>query len=266
MRDDALVKERDSLAVLSLDGCVLVRRLIAVAVLLVLSSLAVDLLAVHTDVDHGGSWAAPERQDPLSRAGEQRAPLAALGAAHRLLCLGREGNIPTFYSAVLLGLGALLALALARVSRPGSASEGRWWAGAGIVLGYLSVDEAVGIHEKWQLLARGPLAGLAPAHTPWVFPGAIAIVAVALTFAPFVTRLPADTRGLLIAAGAVYVTGCLGMETAGSAMRSAQATETTLIVLVTVEETLEMAGAIIAIAGLLRHISVHEHGLRVGIT
>jgi hypothetical protein len=120
-----------------------------------------------------------------------------------------------------------------------------------------SFDEGASIHE----LATQPLQRLFGQNLPgylhfaWVIPAAIIVIAILSFFMKFFFSLPRRTQILFIISVLVYICGALGME-----MISANYAEVNGIknivynVLVTLEETLEMTGMVIAIYALLDYI------------
>lgn len=141
--------------------------------------------------------------------------LAEIGLAHGLepsvgefFALSYEANLPTAYSSLLL---ATSALTLARV---GWARRVRQLAGArgffvlAVLMAYVSIDEAIELHES---LAR-LYAGRGLLYFGWVVPGAAIVLGLALLLLPWLVRLPPATRRAFLIAASIYVFGALGME------------------------------------------------------
>lgn len=162
--------------------------------------------------------------------------LGAPDATVELFSLSYERNVPTWAASSLLVLAsALLATCAARAGRDRAA----WWALAAI-FAFMSLDEAIEIHEH--------LGGLLPGHGvlffSWVIPGALIVAAIAVLFLGFLRRLdPIDRRRFTIA-GAVYVGGALLMELP-LGWWTERAGDDNLVygLLDWVEESLELAGA-----------------------
>ena len=71
-----------------------------------------------------------------------------------LFDLGTEGNVPTWFSTMQLGLVAL-ALAVAAIrNKDAGGAKGRWWMLV-LLFVYLSLDEATDLHGLWRKLAPG---------------------------------------------------------------------------------------------------------------
>lgn len=123
-----------------------------------------------------------------------------------IFSLSYEANVPTWYATVLLfSCGALLAT----IARAGSISHGRSWSALAAAFAYMSLDEAIQIHEYLAWLVP-PLEGLL--YFGWVIPGAILTLLAGLAFVPLLRSLEAPARWRFVLAGAIYVGGALGME------------------------------------------------------
>jgi hypothetical protein len=169
-----------------------------------------------------------------------------------------EANAPTWYSSMTLLLAAALLLAIARTVRERRDPDWRHWAALAAVFAALSLDEVAQIHE----LLIAPLRGRIGVddgwlYYPWVIPGAIFAIVVAASFARFLLRLTPVTRTLFIVAGAIYVAGTLGVETLTARLDFEYgAADPAYVVAATIEETLEMAGIIIFLHALVRHLRI----------
>ncbi len=164
-----------------------------------------------------------------------------------------EGTVPAYLSALLLlGCGFVLALiALDTGRRP----YHRHWVGLAVVFGLLSFDEATSWHETLIVPVRTVFgAGLSGwFYLAWVIPGGAFVAAFGLTYVGFLRHLPARYRRLFILAGALFVGGALGMELVGRRLAS-QGIHGMLYTLVySVEEGLEMTGALTFLYALLSY-------------
>lgn len=172
---------------------------------------------------------------------------------HLLLSLSSEANIPTWWSAMLLLTGASLAglgaLTVRRAGRPSTEATG--WTSVAAALTFLSLDEAVQVHERLALVA-----GFLPA-TPtyqWVVPGALLAV-VGLTGLVATSRaLPRPVRRGLALAIALYLGGAVGVEGVNGWVARTSGVGDLYRLSTALEESLEMAGCLIAVATLLAHL------------
>ncbi len=124
------------------------------------------------------------------------------------LGLSYEQNLPTWYSSSLL---LLCAIQLTLISHAASQQQAplrwRWWILSGVFY-YISLDEAVTIHEH--LSHFFDLGGVL--YFGWVIPAAIAVAVFGIFYLPFLGHLPKRTRWQFVLAGVTYVGGALGVE------------------------------------------------------
>ena len=143
----------------------------------------------------------------------------------------------------------------------------RYWFALSGTFAILSLDEAASFHEMlgwliWRLL---PTSGVF--YFAWVIPGGLFVIGFALVFSGFLRRLPAETRRNLLVAGAVYVSGALGMELVGGDYFSVdEVPDFTYAMMAIVGESLEMFGTILFLRGLLRHLEKHVGTFAVRLT
>jgi hypothetical protein len=162
------------------------------------------------------------------------------------LSLSYEHNVPTWLASALLLACALAAGAIAR----GAAAWRRHWWGVTAVFAYASLDETAGLHED--LGGNFELGGVL--YFDWVIPAAAILVVLAAVFLPFVRALPAVTRRRLVVAGAIYLGGAVAMELPlGWWVERAGPDSLGYGLIDWVEETLELAGASLAVIALVAH-------------
>lgn len=168
-----------------------------------------------------------------------------------LFSLSYEGNLPTWYSSALL---LACAVTLAAIAPGAPAREARYWSLLAAVFGYLSIDEAVGLHEQLNELVH--LGG--PLYFGWIVPAGAAVLLLGVAYLRFLRRLPPETRRRFILAGLLYVGGALVMEIPLGVWTEAHGDAGLGYSLIDfVEETLEMTGATLFLLALLRHAAHH---------
>ncbi|MFZ0280468.1 MAG: hypothetical protein WAL29_02365, partial [Bacteroidales bacterium] len=90
----------------------------------------------------------------------------------------------------------------------------------------------------------------------WVIPGIAIVIIVALFFLRFLFKLDTKTRINFLIAGTLYVGGAIGFELIGGRYVELHGQENlTYSTIATIEESLEMAGSIVFVRGLLIYIS-----------
>lgn len=167
-----------------------------------------------------------------------------------------EANAPTWFSSALLigaGIAALLVASRSRLQR--------WhWAAMGFIALFLSLDESAQVHELLSAALRSRLA--VEGGFSWTIVAIVGVLPVVLgaaLFYRFMRAIPAETRRGLIAAGIVYVTGVVGVDTVAALAHAESGGLVLVTALNTVEELLEMVGVIMLIHVLLTHL-LHRTG------
>ncbi len=125
-------------------------------------------------------------------------------AALSLWSLSYEGNMPSWYASVL----PLICAGLLAWIAAGEATDRPHWRALALGFVYISIDEAVGLHELLGELfdTEGVL------HFGWVIPAAAIVLTVGVTFLGFLRRLDPTTARRFIRAGGLYVTGAVLFE------------------------------------------------------
>ena len=179
----------------------------------------------------------------------------------------QENNVPTWFSTICLFLCALAVSVTALLEWRRRMPLSRYWFALSGTFAILSLDEAASFHEtlvqplRWLLHTGGVF------YFAWVIPGGLFAIGFALLFSDFLRRLPTETRRNFLVAGAVYVSGCLGMEMVGANHISVhQRPDFTFSMMTIVEESLEMFGTILFLRGLLRHLEKYVGTFAVRLT
>ncbi len=163
-----------------------------------------------------------------------------------MFSLSYEQNLPTWYAS---GLLLLCARALTEVASLEAATR-RGFGALACGFAYLSIDEAVEIHEH----AGSLYAGSGLLYFGWVVPAAAVLVLVLAISLPFLRRLPRPTRRAFVLAGIVYVGGAVGMELPLGVYTERYGSETFGYGLIDwVEESLELVGAAMFLVAIRRH-------------
>jgi len=177
-----------------------------------------------------------------------------------LLSLSGEGNFPTWYSSGLLASCGLVLLAISAGVRQAGGSFRRHWAFLGVVFIYMSLDEAVELHENLSKLAE--LHGVL--FFSWVVPAGAIVLGLGLCYLPFLKHLPAKSRWRFVLAGTIYVGGALLMELPLGYWAERAGSDNLVYALIDwVEETLEIFGATLFLVSLLGHLREHHGELRL---
>ena len=171
-----------------------------------------------------------------------------------LLNVDLEHNLPTWFSSYLLLAGGLLLAFIWRLEARGGNPYARHWGVLAAFLLAASIDEFVSLHERLiepfqELLGLGGIF-----YYGWFLPVLPLLVLLGAAYRRFFLHLAPSDRLRFSVAGTLYVSGAIGMELVGGRHAELYSTQNfAYAVITTVEETLEMAGAIALLYALLHH-------------
>lgn len=173
-----------------------------------------------------------------------------------LFNLNAEQNIPSFFSALILSLAAIILAAIYSLMR--KTPQGSYWLLLAIGFGFMAVDESTSLHERLAKPVRhliGSDQSLGVFHFAWVIPAFVIVAILGVYFIGFLKRLDRSTCYAFILSATLYLGGALGMEMVGGWWSEKHGRENLIYVACfTVEESLEMAGVIYFIRSLLRYL------------
>jgi hypothetical protein len=164
--------------------------------------------------------------------------------------LNAENNPSTWFSSALHLINAFLLGVIALV-----AERNRWrWALLAVLVLGVSMDETAQLHERLSEFLHVALSTSGPLRFAWVIPAAGLVIVVAALSTRMLMRVPGG--GLVLAGVAVFLIGAMGLEMIEADRSDAIGhVDTVMLVLCGVEELLEMIGAILAMAGLMRTVA-----------
>jgi hypothetical protein len=193
-------------------------------------------------------------------------------AAHRGLAellrkflLDGELTVPAWFTSVMLFGAGLLLVVIGWAERSRGGQYARHWAALAIVFALMSMDEMAGMHEMFITPVRRRLGVSGVFHYAWVIPALMFLGAMAVAYFRFVLfHLPKETRRWITFAGVVYVGGALGMEMAEGVIDPRWGKDSLAgRAAVAVEESMEMAGVVIFLYGLMNHIAMYVGEIRL---
>ncbi len=176
-----------------------------------------------------------------------------------LFDFNEEQSVPTWFSVALLMICAsLLGIIAAAQRREGGPY--RWWTTLSFVFLYLSMDEALSFHERFNRPVRDLLHTSGALYYAWVIPYAAFALALFLFSIRPLKALSNSTRNLIVLAGLLFVFGAMGLEVLGSYLATRNQMQATLLsdVVMTFEELMELSGTIILVYALMKQIA-HAH-------
>jgi hypothetical protein len=184
-----------------------------------------------------------------------------------LFNIDSEQNIPTFFSTFLLLFAALLLGVIAKLKRDQADSHTLYWTILSLGFLYMAIDEASSAHE----LLIDPISKLLGSgkhgifYFSWVIPVIALVLVLALFFLKFLLQLPPKTRLTFLIAAALYIGGALGYELVGGRYFELYGEDLTYSMMTTVEESLELAGAITFTWALLVYIADNFKEVRIQV-
>ncbi|MDO5495806.1 MAG: hypothetical protein Q4G64_08840, partial [bacterium] len=165
-----------------------------------------------------------------------------------LFDVGREYNIATWFNSLLwVMLAGLAALGMALTHR-------RWsWGVLALVATVASIDEFAELHERLDVfgIRIAERLGIDLWFT-WVLAAIPIVIVIVLALLPLALALPVGQLVLLVAGGAIFLLGALGLETlSGMDLRAAEGLQGDTYVWITAfEELFELVGISVAIGAL----------------
>jgi hypothetical protein len=123
--------------------------------------------------------------------------------------LNTENNAPSFYSALAIMFCAAL-LALIGLSCKGL--KRFQWFGLAAIFVYLSLDEALQLHDQLDLPLRAVLGTSGVLRHAWIIPYALILLGLLLIYGRFLLELKKESRIRFIFSGIIFITGAIGFE------------------------------------------------------
>lgn len=178
-------------------------------------------------------------------------PIVGIDNYYTLFGLWAESSLANWFSSTLFLIAACL-LALITIAKRAQSDRYTWhWAGLGVVFFALAVDDAADAHGQLSSVLHGHFQTTGLLLYAWIIPAVFMLVIFGLVFARFVWNLPADIRWRFVLAGVLFVISAVVFEAFEGRYDELHGTETMPYkIMVTIEETIEMAAIIFFIATL----------------
>lgn len=192
-----------------------------------------------------------------------------IGRMFELFFVDNENNVPTFFAVLLFIMCGLLLIYIGLITRFKNERFSKLWTILAIGFFYLACDDFMVLHEKLTKPTNVLFRYLKISNDiqfSWVIPVVAILILVGIFFIPFFIHLPHRTKILFIVAGAIFLTGAIGMETLGGSIRSVFGPYSREYMIETsFEEFLEMAGPIVFLYSLLDYLSRKAAILKISI-
>ena len=178
-----------------------------------------------------------------------------------------EGNIPTFYSFLVLLFSSLLLGAIAHGKNLDSSPYKQHWKILSFIFLYLSLDEAGQLHEKLINPTRSLINATGFLYYAWVVPIGFLVVIFLLSYTKFLFHLPVSTRKLFVGATALYLVGAMGLELVGGYLFTTTKVMPAVFyqIATTIEESFEMLGIVVFVHALISYIKTYLGGVNWNI-
>ena len=171
--------------------------------------------------------------------------------------LDAEASLPAWFSGALLLMSAALAGVFALFDSRDGFINRRPWIFLGAILTLLSLDEVASFHEALLQAVSDRIGFDGPLQFVWLAVVPI-VVLLGLFFWRFLSRLPPEIRRRIWVAGALFVSGAIGVEMISGAVEAAgmDRFSSAYRVAVVFEETLEITGLVLLLVALLSYASM----------
>ncbi len=177
-----------------------------------------------------------------------------------LFDVDQEANIPTWFTSILLLLAAII---LGVVTLRKYYSRDRYklhWLILSFIFLYLSLDEVAGVHEKANFILNAKITFVN--SDPF---NLFLLIILAIFYGKFMLHLPKQTLIQFIGAASLFITGALLIEFINVNFFPSIYWQHSLLnsLIVTIEELLEMFGAVLFIYSLIFYLGQKRHKLRL---
>ena len=174
--------------------------------------------------------------------------------------LSYEQNLPTWFSSHLIFLCAVMLAVISFSNQGHGAQFRRHWRGLAFIFAYISLDEAVEIHEGLNFIFE--TSGVL--YFAWIVPFGLLLLMLAIAYQGFLRQLPRPVRRRFILSGGLYVGGALVMELPLGYWTDLYGDENlTYAMLDWVEESLEICGMLLFAFSLASFMTRPDGSLRL---
>ena len=181
-----------------------------------------------------------------------------------LFFIDGEGNLPAIFSTCLFLINAVLFLMVWQAAGPAGDSQ-KIWLVLAIVFVFLALDESISIHERLIDPLRQALGATGIFYYAWIIPYGIGVMLLAIVAVPVFWRMPKRIRFWFGISAATYLFAAIGLEMISGKylVMMNENKDIVWILMVTLEESLEIAGLIILVYALLLLLRNTYHGFMI---
>lgn len=169
--------------------------------------------------------------------------------------LHTEGSLAVWFSTlVLVASVPVLVIFARRAKQIGERRDCYAWAGLAVLFALFSLDELASFHEYAAVVVDHDFLGFYAGYN-WLVFGILFVPVLAIVYGPFAFRLDDPLRLRLVLGAAIFFGGAVGMEAFNANTASTIGDENYRYLLGTsVEELMEMCGAIVVLFALVDHL------------
>lgn len=181
-----------------------------------------------------------------------------------LFFIDGEGNVPAIFSTWLFLINAVLFwITWQAAGRAGDSR--RIWLVLAFVFVFLALDESISIHERLIDPLRLALGATGIFYYAWIIPYGIGVLLLAIFAVPVFWRMPKNIRFWFGLSAVIYIFAAIGLEMISGKylVMMHENKDFIWVLMVTLEETLEMAGLILLVYALLLLLRNTYHGFMV---
>ncbi len=181
-----------------------------------------------------------------------------------LFYLDGEGNVPALFSVCLFIINAVIFLIVWKAQHATANARKIWLFLSGVFF-FLALDESISIHERLIDPLRQAFDASGFFYYTWIIPYGIAVVLLSIFMIPVFWRMEKKTRFWFGLSAAVYLFATIGLEMISGKylVMMNEKKDILWILLITLEESLEMAGLIILVYALLLLVRNTYNGLLI---
>ncbi len=178
--------------------------------------------------------------------------------AIRLFNFDTEQNVPTLFSFLILAISACLLMHIAKSFKKLN-KEFKGWLFLAYIFTFLSLDEALSLHEIISSLLQKNLGFEGFLYYTWVIPYGLLILVTLTLITKILINLPRNILKLFLLSGFIFVIGAIGFEMLESDIHADIGKNNMQYnILYTIEESLEMIGVSLFIYSLLKYIAINK--------
>jgi hypothetical protein len=180
--------------------------------------------------------------------------------------LNAEGNVPTYFSTLLLLTSALLFALVGGITVSKREPFAYRWCLLGLIFLFLSLDEFAQIHELLDEHRRWTDGVFEPSGAligPWVVAYGALVLAVGVSYLTFYWNLPRRFQIIFGVAAAMYVGAAIGIEMIGATVWVVERASLKFEIINSIEEVLEMTAIALLNYGLLSYLKERSVSLLI---